>query len=168
MKPITKMNKYKDCWKPQKLPISNVIENDYHLLRNALPTNIERNRVEGGVDKTKHFYVLEALKMIQEGAIIPKESTMPAQAVIKYCKNIKGIVFENGILSQDECGFIDLIWAAIMAHQNTTKPILMYYNEEGIGPDILDGSHRLVRAMIDETSVEVLTISKTDSLKFFR
>lgn len=58
-----------------------------------------------------------------------------------------GLRIANGAISQNEGGGVDLMYAASMPAERTLKRLILIEFPEGLS--MIDGSHRIARAMID-------------------
>jgi hypothetical protein len=80
-----------------------------------------------------------------------------------------GVSVADGVLSQAEGSPGDLIWVLTMPAARAIKPVLFFHDPQEEGPKILDGSHRLIRAVVDgKTSLNVRVIGPQDAHRFLR
>jgi len=104
--------------------------------------------------------------LIDDAQIITTTLSVP---VLTYARAKWGVGVERTRISQDPHASLDLIWVATMPAARAVKPVLFFTEPQDNGPKILDGSHRLVRALLDGRSkLDVSVIDEADSHLFLR
>ena len=99
-------------------------------------------------------YLIDTNKIITT----PLEINPSSYALLQW-----DVIYDAGHLSQGQGSRMDLIWVLTMSTDRARKPVL-FVEDPLLGlPKILDGSHRLVRSIVDgQANIEVQVIGPAD------
>ncbi|TAJ69954.1 MAG: hypothetical protein EPO51_20755 [Phenylobacterium sp.] len=101
-----------------------------------------------------------AQRLVDTGVIKTKPLTVNAP---KYAFQQWTVTYQGGLLSQGDGSQADLIWVLTMPAERARKPVLFLEDPLLGAPKILDGSHRLIRSVVDGLSdIEVQVIEPAD------
>lgn len=134
----------------------------YWLLALAEP-HPYRERV-AAIDAPDDYYdVALARDLVSAGKITPWATTIDAVAFTRHHWWLRT---DGTILSQGPKAALDLIWVLRMPPARAAEPVLFFIDEDR-RERILDGSHRLARAVVDgRRDHPVLMIGREDSRRF--
>lgn len=150
----------------RRLPVPRLIEKLHRLAISLADRNPAKGKVPAFHRPGHHYDADIAQALIDDGTIMP--TTMPVPAS-RYAFLQWGVEFQHGSLSQGAGSNADLIWVATMPAERVAKPVLFFQEPGDPGPKILDGSHRLIRAVVDgRNTVQVLRIDTADAHLFLQ
>lgn len=146
---------------PQSIPLPKEVARDHERLFALKPIHPMKDLVEDQDDGAWLFDVAAIAEAVALGKITTRRAPFPTS----YAAKVWGVCAAGGCVRQAEGSFLDLIWVLRMPHDRAVQPVLAI--RYAAGPDLLDGSHRLTRAMLDgHKSHPSLVVSRQDVLPF--
>lgn len=149
----------------QKIEIPLHVKLAHRLMHAVGGENPLKNKVDSAASPDLYFYdVLMAEDLIRQGDIV----TTTATVGIWYYQQMWGISVQNRIVSQDDLSNLDLLWVLTMPSKRAAVPPKLFTDDMG-ELHLLDGSHRIARAIVDgKSAIPFDIISPADSIKFRR
>jgi hypothetical protein len=124
-----------------------------------------RERVAALETPDEYYDVALARVLIAKGEIAPWATTIDAVAFTRHHWWLRT---DGAVLSQGPKAALDLIWVLRMPPDRAAEPVL-FFVDESRRERILDGCHRLARAVVDgKRDHPVLMIEREDARKFRR
>ena len=150
---------------PRKIVVPWHVKLAHRLMHAVGSENPLKNKVDSAASPDLYFYdVLMAEELIRQGGIVTTTATVST----RQYKGMWGISVQNGIVSQDNLSNLDLIWVLTMPPERAAVPPKMFTDDMG-QLRLLDGSHRIARAIVDgKSAIPFDIISPVDSIKFRR
>lgn len=109
------------------------------------------------------YDVTLAQELLEQGKLRPAKIEVTPRSFTYHNWKIR---YENNVLAQGPKSHLDLIWVLTMPPERAAEPCLFFIDENG-NERILDGSHRLARAVVDgKPSHPAWLFSASDSALF--
>ena len=131
---------------PRKVPISRLTHALHGLATALAGHHPDKGRLRAHWHDGEYYDADLAQKLVDAGTIT---TTKMRIRPVAYAGLTWGVSFSNSILSQGEGSNADLIWVISMPPERARKPVLFFEEPEEAGPKVLDGSHRIIRAVVD-------------------
>lgn len=149
----------------QTIPVPWYVRLGHRLMHAVGGENPLKNKVDSAASPDLYFYdVLMAEEFIRQGDIVTTTATVKTGPY----ELMWGLTVQGGVVEQDELSNLDLIWVLTMPPERAAVPPKMFTDDMG-QLRLLDGSHRIARAIVDgKSAIPFDIISPADSIKFRR